>query len=162
MQRVGSTGLAVIRNALDSVTDIMSVTLVNTARSASTRLGWDFSSAILSADGELIGQGLSQPLHLAGMVPAIQGCLDRYKGRIYPGDIIANNDPYEGGSHLPDINMIRPVFVDGELIAFVANRAHYPDVGGLAPGSFAGGIGLGGFFVDDAAFVQIFLLLFFR
>ena len=77
MQSVGSTGLAVIRNALDSVTDIMSVSLVNTARSPSTRMGWDFSSAILSADGELIGQGLSQPLHLAGMMSALKGCLDR-------------------------------------------------------------------------------------
>ena len=135
MQRVGSTGLAVIRNALDSVTDIMSVTLVNTARSASTRLGWDFSSAILSAEGELIGQGLSQPLHLAGMVPAIQGCLDRYKDRIYPGDILANNDPYEGGSHLPDIFLFKPIFVGDVLLVFLSTMIHHVDMGGRTAGS---------------------------
>src|SRR5262249_1756163 len=55
-----------------------------------------------------------------------------------PGDIAIHNDPYEGGSHLPDINLVRPVFGEGEVIAYVATRAHYPDVGGAVPGSFSG------------------------
>ena len=135
MQSVGSTGLAVLRNGLDSVTDIMSVTLVETARSPSTRLGWDFSSAILSADGELIGQGLSQPIHLAGMMPALRGCLDQYQGRIYPGDVLASNDPYEGGSHLPDIFLFKPVFVGDVLLAFMSTMIHHVDMGGMTPGS---------------------------
>ena len=135
MQSIGSTGLTVLRNALDSVTDVMSVTLVETARSPSTRLGWDFSSAILSADGELIGQGLSQPLHLAGMMPALRGCLDQYQGRIYPGDVLANNDPYEGGSHLPDIFLFKPIFVGDVLLAFMSTMIHHVDMGGMMPGS---------------------------
>ena len=144
MQSVGSTGLQVIRNALDSVTDIISVTLVRTARSPIVRIGWDFSSAILSPEGELVGQGLSQPLHLAGMMPALRGCLDRYEGRIYPGDVLANNDPYEGGSHLPDIYLFKPVFVGDVLVAYVSTMAtmwplwrrrprQYGDLSGGAP-----------------------------
>ena len=135
MQGVGSVGLAILRNGLDSVTDVMSVTLVETARSPSTRLGWDFSSAILSADGELIGQGLSQPIHLAGMMPALRGCLDQYQGRIFPGDVLASNDPYEGGSHLPDIFLFKPVFVGDVLLAFMSTMIHHVDMGGMTPGS---------------------------
>ena len=129
-----ATGLEVIRNALDSVTDVMSVTLVHTARSPIVRNGWDFSCAILSAQGELVGQGLSQPVHLAGMMPALRSCMDRYEGRIYPGDILANNDPYEGGSHLPDIYLFQPVFVEGVLVVYLATMAHHVDIGGRVAG----------------------------
>lgn len=133
MESVGSIALEVIRNALDSVTDVMSITLVRTARSPIVRNG-DFSCAILSAQGELVGQGLSQPTHLAGMMPALRSCMDRYEDRIYPGDIMANNDPYEGGSHLPDIYLFQPVFVERVLVAYLATMAHHVDIGGRAAG----------------------------
>ncbi len=70
---------------------------------------------------------------------AVKSCVEAFsRENFQPGDIVLHNAPYLGGSHLPDVNMIRPLFVDRRLIAFVANRAHYPDIGGMAPGSFAG------------------------
>lgn len=137
MQRVDSTALEVVRNALDGVTDVMSLTLVRTARSPIVRNGWDFSTAILTPEGELVGQGVSQPLHLAGMMPALRGCLDRYKDNVHPEDIMANNDPYEGGSHLPDIYLFRPVFDGDTLLAYLAAMAHHVDIGGRMPGGQA-------------------------
>lgn len=130
----GVAGLEVIRNALDSVTDVMSVTLVNTARSPIVRQGWDFSTAILTPEGELVGQGLSQPLHLAGMIPALQACLDYYGDNVHPGDVLINNDPYEGGSHLPDIYLFKPIYLGETLVAYLAAMAHQVDIGGRMPG----------------------------
>src|SRR5215210_7285598 len=95
--------LEIIRHALESVADSMAITLYRTARSAVVRLGWDFSTAILSASGDLVGQGMCHPVHLGGMMPALEGCLRRYGDNLYPGDIFINNDPYEGAQHLPDI-----------------------------------------------------------
>src|SRR5918995_1873160 len=95
--------LEVIRNALESVADSMAITLYRTARSAVVRLGWDFSTAVLGTDGDLVGQGMCHPVHLGGMMPALEGCLRRYRGNIGPGDVLILNDPYEGGQHLPDV-----------------------------------------------------------
>ena len=134
MTQFHSSDLDIIRNGLDSVTDIMSLTLVRTARSTIVRQGWDFSTAILSSDGELVGQGVSQPLHLAGMMPALEACTQRYKNDIYPGDILANNDPYEGGSHLPDIFLFKPVYLENKLLGFCAAMCHHTDIGGRMPG----------------------------
>ena len=134
MNILGPAGLEVVRNALDGVTDVMSITLANTARSHVVRQGWDFSTAILSPEGELVGQGLSQPLHLAGMIPALKACLDRYQLDIHDGDIMANNDPYEGGSHLPDIYLFKPVYFEDTLLAYLSTMAHHVDIGGRMPG----------------------------
>ena len=89
------TQLEVVYNALTGISDAMAVMIVHTARSSIVRLGYDFSTGLLSPRGELVSQGLCQPIHMGGMPPALHACIERYKGRIYPGDILINNDPYE-------------------------------------------------------------------
>lgn len=126
--------LEIIRNALESVADSMAITLYRTARSAVVRLGWDFSTAILSANGDLVGQGMCHPVHLGGMMPALEGCLRRYRDDISPGDILIINDPYEGAQHLPDIYLFKPVFKDRALVAFAGAICHHADIGGRVPG----------------------------
>ena len=133
MRSIDATQLEVIRNALESTSDGMAVTLARSARSTIVRTGWDFSTAVLSAQGELVGQGMGHPIHLGGMVPALRACLHRYQDRIYPGDILANNDPYEGGSHLPDIYLYKPVYVGGVLVGYLCSMAHHSDIGGRVP-----------------------------
>ena len=128
------TQLEVVHNALSGISDAMAVTLVRTSRSSIVRLGYDFSTGLLSPDGELVGQGLCQPIHMGGMPPALKACVEHYEGRIFPGDILINNDPYEGGSHLPDIFMFKPVFADGTLIAYACAMSHHTDVGGRVAG----------------------------
>lgn len=129
--------LEVLRNLLDGVTDVLSTTMTRTSRSPLVRTAWDFSTAVLSPEGELIGQGLSQPLHLAGMMPALHGCMNRFGSDIFPEDILVINDPYEGGSHLPDVYFFKPIFMDGELLVYLATMAHFTDMGGRTPGSQA-------------------------
>jgi len=126
--------LEIIRNALESIADSMAITLYRTARSAVVRLGWDFSTAILAANGDLIGQGMCHPVHLGGMMPALAGCLKQYSHDLHAGDILISNDPYEGAQHLPDIYLFRPVFQDGDVVAFVGAICHHADIGGRVPG----------------------------
>src|SRR5262245_54909733 len=126
--------LEIIRNALESVADGMAITLYRTARSAVVRLGWDFSPAILDSGGDLIGQGMCHPVHLGGMMPALEGCLKRYRNELNPGDILISNDPYEGAQHLPDVYVFKPVFRDGAIIAFAGAICHHADIGGRVPG----------------------------
>lgn len=126
--------LEIIRNALESVADSMAITLYRTARSAVVRLGWDFSTAILNANGDLVGQGMCHPVHLGGMMPALEGCLRRYSNNINPGDILIINDPYEGAQHLPDIYLFKPVFHNLKLVAFAGAICHHADIGGRVPG----------------------------
>lgn len=127
-------GIEVIRNALESVADTMAITLHRTARSAVVRLGWDFSTAVLAPDGNLVGQGMCHPVHLGGMMPALEGCLRYFGERIFPGDVLITNDPYEGAQHLPDIYVFKPVFAQGRLTAFVGAICHHSDIGGRVPG----------------------------
>ena len=129
--------LEVIRNAVAGIADGMALTVVRTSRSSIVRLGLDFSTAILSPSAELVGQGLCQPIHLGGMMPALQACLDRYEGRVYPEDILVNNDPYEGASHLPDLFLFKPVYVGDVLLGYSTVMTHHTDMGGRVPGSNA-------------------------
>jgi N-methylhydantoinase B len=129
--------LDVVYNALAGISDAMAVTLVRTSRSSIVRLAWDFSTGLLSPRGELVGQGLCQPIHMGGMPPALHACLRRYEGQIRPGDILINNDPYEGGSHLPDVFMFKPVFAGDTLVAWACAMSHQTDMGGRVAGSNA-------------------------
>lgn len=128
------TRLEVIRNALEGIADTMAISLYQTARSAVVRLGWDFSTAVLTAEGDLVGQGMCHPIHLGGMAPALAGCLAFFGEDIEPGDLLVINDPYEGAQHLPDIYLFRPVFHDGALLAHVGAVCHHADIGGSVPG----------------------------
>lgn len=129
--------LEVLHNALAGIADGMALTLVRTSRSSIVRQSLDFSTAVLSPKGELVGQGLCLPIHLGGMMPALEACLRYYGGRVYPGDVFINNDPYEGASHLLDFFLFRPVFAGDVLLGYVCAMSHHTDVGGRVAGGSA-------------------------
>ena len=129
--------MEIIKNNLESIADGMALTVVRTSRSSVVRTSLDFSTGVLNCDGELVGQGACTPIHLGGMMPALKACLERYEGRIYPEDILASNDPYEGASHLPDIFLFKPVFEGGHITAYLCSMAHQTDIGGRVAGGNA-------------------------
>jgi N-methylhydantoinase B len=126
-----------IKNALVTVADNMIVTVIRTARSTVVKSNLDFSASVCDGDGILVAQGLALPVHLGATMPALEGCLDQYGEDIHPGDILANNDPYSGASHLNDIFMFKPVYKDGERVAFLSIILHHTDMGGRVPGGNA-------------------------
>ncbi len=117
----------------------MGATLMRTAFSPNIKERADCSTAIFDARGQVVALAQRVPIHLGSMVGAVDEILKRYPLReIVPGDMFVANDPYNGGgTHLPDINVIAPVFVGRKIVAFVANIAHHADVGGMVPGSEA-------------------------
>ncbi len=126
-----------IRNALVTIADNMVVRVIRTARSTLVKNNMDFSSSVCDADGEMVAQGLALPSHLGATMPALKGCLDYFGDDLEPGDILANNDPYSGGSHLPDVFMFLPVFADGEVICILSLILHHTDMGGRVAGGNA-------------------------
>lgn len=137
MDRVDPITLKVIQNALVSVVDTMAQIIVRSARSSVIRENMDFSTALMDGDGLQVAQGSTLPVHLGAMEPALRAILDRYRGDIHPGDIFANNDPYEGASHLPDVFLFKPYFHDDRLIAWTGAIGHQIDIGGRVPGGNA-------------------------
>ena len=127
----------IIQSALASAADEMAVGLHRTARSTIVRDVLDFSTSICDSHGQQIAQGVTIPMHMGSVPYAMETLLKKYEGNIHPGDIFILNDPFDGGMHLPDFYVIKPVFVAGELEGFVATLAHQCDVGGIAPGSTA-------------------------
>lgn len=135
--------LEIMNNALRSVADEMFISLMKSAYSTNIKERHDHSSAVIDVRGRLIVQAeKSLAIHLGSLTGLIDSILDQYKiEEIKPGDMFVANDPYcAGGSHLPDVNLALPVFVDGQLICFVCNIAHHADIGGMSPGSMAGGM----------------------
>ncbi len=126
-----------VKNALATIADNMVVTVVRTARSQVVKQSMDFSTAICDLKGDMVSQGLSLPLHLGAIMPALQGVLKVYGDDVRPGDIFINNDPYEGASHLPDIFLFKPVFVGEALLGYLAVIAHHTDIGGRVAGGNA-------------------------
>ncbi len=128
--------LAIFSNRFMSIAEQMGRTLEKTAISTNIKERLDFSCAIFDKAGNLVANAPHQPVHLGSMGHAVQKqiALYGYEG-IKPGDSILTNHPTMGGSHLPDMTVITPVFDNGEIIFFVANRAHHADIGGISPGS---------------------------
>ena len=126
----------IINNSLCSSADTMAVTVMRTARSAVVKDGMDFSTAIFVPGGQQVAQGLTQPFHMGAMEPALRSIMEKFKNNVRPGDIFANNDPYEGASHLPDIFLFKPVFA-GELAGWTCVIAHHTDIGGRVAGGNA-------------------------
>jgi len=135
LRRPDPAELAVIGHALHSVAVEMGAALRRTAFSPNIKERRDYSSAVFSADGDLIAMGDDMPVHLGSMPMSVAAVLADM--RLAPGDIALLNDPYRGGTHLPDITMVAPVFIPGRNrpAFYVANRAHHADVGGMYPGS---------------------------
>ena len=127
----------IIKNALMSAADTMALTVVRTARSAVIKHGMDFSTALFNAEGQQVAQGLTLPPHLGSMAPALEGVMNAFGDDVQPGDIFANNDPYEGASHLPDIFLFKPIFVNGVLIGWSCCIGHQTDIGGRVAGGNA-------------------------
>lgn len=134
--------IELLRTALSSVCDEMFVAIMKSAYSTNIKERHDHSAAVFDAQGRIVAQGESLPLHLSSMLGLVELVLGRYgTDGIRPGDMFISNDPFVGrGSHLPDVAVLAPVFHDGQLVMFVANIAHHADVGGMAPGSMSGGM----------------------
>ena len=129
--------LELFKNALFSIADEMAVTICRTTYSGVLRDNMDFSTGFTDANGKLVAQGLTIPLHLGSIPTALDSVLEHFKGDIHPGDVFIMNDPYEGGMHLPDVFIFKPIFVEGEQLAIAATISHQADIGGRAPGSNA-------------------------
>ena len=126
----------VVRNALDSLVDEMALTIMRTAHSGIVKDAMDYSTAFCDRNGQVLAQGLTITLHLGSFPDVFESVMSKFRGSIEPGDIFILNDPYgSGGIHLPDIYIIKPVFVDGTIEGFSGAVAHHTDVGGLVPGS---------------------------
>src|SRR5687768_17108099 len=129
----------VVARFLLATAEEMGATLQRTAFSPNIKERADCSTAIFDRAGQVIALAQRVPIHLGSMVGAIDEILKRYpEAEIKPGDMFIANDPYNGGgTHLPDINVIAPVFIGKRIVAYVANIAHHADVGGMVPGSEA-------------------------
>ncbi|CAI8028845.1 Uncharacterized protein MJ0963 [Geodia barretti] len=128
----------IIKNALMSAADTMALTVVRTARSAVIKHGMDFSTSLFNAEGQQVAQGLTLPPHLGSMAPALEGVMNAFGDDVLPGDIFANNDPYEGASHLPDIFLFKPIFRERRADRLeLLHRAHQTDIGGRVAGGNA-------------------------
>jgi N-methylhydantoinase B len=129
--------LELIRNGIGSVVDEMVLTMVRIAYSAIIRDTMDLSSAFCDRQGRVVAQGVSIPLHLGSFPDALEAVLKKFGDDLGPGDVIVMNDPYHGGMHLPDIFLVKPVFVEARMLGFAIVVAHHSDVGGRVPGSTA-------------------------
>ena len=127
--------LEVFNNLFMSVAEQMGAALENTAYSVNIKERLDFSCAIFDPDGNLVANAPHVPVHLGSMGASVRTIIRERVGAMNPGDFYALNDPYNGGTHLPDITVVAPVFDGDEIIFFVAARGHHADVGGLTPGS---------------------------
>ncbi|OGP25616.1 MAG: hypothetical protein A2038_00745 [Deltaproteobacteria bacterium GWA2_57_13] len=126
-----------MQHAIAAIADQMAVTVVRTARSTVAKEVMDFSTALCNADGELVALGLCLPLMLGSIPPAVQAVLKRFRNDCHPGDVYVLNDPYDGGAHLPDIYMFKPVFIGDSVLGFSCTVMHHADIGGIAAGGIS-------------------------
>jgi 5-oxoprolinase (ATP-hydrolysing) len=134
--------LEIFNNLFMSVAEQMGVRLQSTAHSVNIKERLDFSCAIFDAAGQLIANAPHMPVHLGSMGESIKMVISRNPGTMKPGDVFMLNDPYHGGTHLPDITVVTPVFSEdgpdtrgGDILFFVASRGHHAEIGGITPGS---------------------------
>jgi len=138
--------LEVFNNLFMAIAEQMGVTLANTAYSVNIKERLDFSCALFDAEGNLIANAPHMPVHLGSMGESVRTVIDRRAGTMQPGDVFVLNAPYNGGTHLPDVTVIAPVFLDEASDAgrgadairpefYVASRGHHADIGGTTPGS---------------------------
>jgi len=128
-----SISLSLFASRINAICGEMGAVLQRTALSPNIKDRLDFSCAVFDADGELCAQAAHIPVHLGSMAYAMSGIVTALEWQ--PGDMVVLNDPYLGGTHLPDVTLISPVFMGETLIGFVSNRAHHADIGASTPGS---------------------------
>jgi N-methylhydantoinase B len=129
--------LELFKNAIFSIADEMALTIFRTTYSGVLKDNMDYSTAFCDAGGKLVAQGLTLPGHLGSIPTALDAVVAKYEGDIAPGDVFAMNDPFEGGMHLPDIFVFKPIFLGDRRLAFAATICHHTDVGGRVAGSNA-------------------------
>lgn len=143
MQAPAAATLSIFHHLFASVAEEMGLTLERAAYSPNIKERLDFSCALFLGDGQLLAQAAHIPVHLGAMPASVRAAL-AHAAPFAPGDVVILNDPYLGGTHLPDITLVSPVFAPGthEPAFFVASRAHHADVGGMAPGSMPSSVEL--------------------
>jgi len=128
--------LEVVRNKLDGIANEMQSTLLRSSFSTVVKEGLDASASLFTVEGETLAQAIAIPIHLATLIPIVETIVERFPVEsMHAGDIYIMNDPYLGGTHLPDIALVMPVFHDGRAVALSAAMTHHQDVGGMSPGS---------------------------
>ncbi len=125
------------KNAIFSIADEMALTVFRTTYSGVLKDNMDYSTGFADADGTLVAQGLTLPAHLGSVPTAMRSIMRRFRDDIHPGDVFIMNDPFDGGMHLPDIFVVKPLYHAGERIAFACTVCHHGDVGGRVAGSNA-------------------------
>src|SRR5579863_8009926 len=127
--------LELFRHLMVSIAEEMGVVLRKTSYSANIKERRDYSCAVYDAHGETVAMGDHMPVHLGAMPLSVRAVIDSFE--LGPGDVALVNDPFRGGTHLPDITAVAPVFLRGSKKPsfYLANRAHHADVGGMSPGS---------------------------
>ena len=141
MEAIGSKAdpvmLEVFNNLFMSIAEQMGATLANTAYSVNIKERLDFSCAVFDAHGNLVANAPHVPVHLGSMGETIKTIIHANQGQIHPGDVFAHNAPYNGGTHLPDVTVITPVFdtAGNEILFYLGSRGHHADIGGRTPGS---------------------------
>ena len=124
------------RTALYKIAEEMRVVLAKTAYSPMLKSAGDYSCGVFDARGEMVAQGPDLPIHLGSMPMRCAPSVAAFGADVHDGDVFIHNDPYFGGSHLPDVNVVRPAFHEGRLLGYACLRAHWPDVGSATPGSY--------------------------
>jgi N-methylhydantoinase B len=125
----------VVKNALTSAAEEMKIVLAKTAYSPLLKVAGDYSCGIFDVAGNMVAQGPDLPIHLGSMPDAVRAVVRAFPD-VLPGDVFIHNDPYQGGSHLPDVNVVAPAFFGDRLLGFGCVRAHWPDIGSATPGSY--------------------------
>jgi N-methylhydantoinase B len=139
MKAVGAADPAtfeIVKNSLYKIAEEMRVVLARTAYSPPLKSAGDYSCGVFDARGEMVAQGPDLPIHLGSMPDAVRAVVGAFADDVHDGDVFIHNDPYFGGSHLPDVNVVRPAFHEGSLLGYACLRAHWPDVGSATPGSY--------------------------
>ncbi len=127
--------LEVFNNLFMSIAEQMGAVLANTAHSVNIKERLDFSCALFDRDGGLIANAPHVPVHLGSMGESVRAVMRAHGGQMRPGDSFVLNAPYNGGTHLPDVTVITPVFQGDEVLFYVGSRGHHADIGGITPGS---------------------------
>jgi N-methylhydantoinase B len=131
-QRLDPVTLSVLASALAGIAEEMGAVLIRGSYSSNIKERRDCSTALFDAEGRMVAQAEHMPVHLGAMPEAVAAIMTRDPE---PGDVFAINDPYSGGTHLPDITLVSPVSTNGEISGYAVTRAHHSDVGGMRPGS---------------------------
>ncbi len=135
--RVDPIAFELFKNAIFSIADEMALTVLRTTYSGVLKDNMDYSTGFADADGRLVAQGLTLPGHLGSVPTAMQSIMRHYGADMREGDVFIMNDPFDGGMHLPDIFVFKPLYVGGERLAFACTVCHHTDVGGRVAGSNA-------------------------